>query len=88
MHFNLRKLIILHRPLITFSYTCGVKPVILLADKKTKAKKLAGRKNVQLSFESVSVKICKNQSNQSTNQIEYFPHASKKTSQWNSALKI
>ena len=57
--------------------------VFLLADEKIKEKKNSKKEklnNVQLSFESASVKICKNQlTNQVEEKSEYFPPASKKT---------
>ena len=64
--------------------------VFLLADEKNKRKKTRGKKkklNVQVSFESANVKICKNQlTNQIKKKAEYFPPASKKTPNGNRPL--
>ena len=61
--------------------------------KKNKRKKTRGKKkklnNVQLSFESASVKICKNQlTNQIEEKAEYFSIREQKNSQWKSALMV
>ena len=59
---------------------------LLAGEKKTKEKKL---NNVQLSFESASVKICKNKlTNQIEEKAEYFSTREQKNSQWKSALRI
>ena len=81
------KLQILHK-LVRFPFG-----VFLLADEKSKEKKLAGRKeklnDVQLSFESASLKICKNQlTNQIEENAEYFSTRKQKNSQRKTAFKI
>ena len=66
--------------------------VFLLADEKNKRKRTRGGKkkklnNVQLSFESESVKICKNQlTNQIEEKAECFSTREQKNSQWKWAL--
>ena len=59
---------------------------------KKQKKKTRGKKkklnNVQLSFESASVKICKNQlTNQLEEKAEYFSIREQKNSQWKSAFR-
>ena len=54
-----------------------------------KQKKKNSRKEKKVSFESASVKICKNQlTNQIEEKAEYFSTREQKNSQWKSALTL